>query len=251
MTHGYRKIQNWNHWLTHQALGRMLVQSEQPLFSSLLENYYGKHALLIGVPNQMDLLQASEMACQSMVSPLMTEHHLTNYIEGDFLELPFSTGSIDLVLLPHTLEWVDNPRQLLAEACRIIKPEGLIMVAGFNPYSAWGLKKSLNQNKHIPWSSHFIHGNLVKQWLRLADFTIEKQVGALYRPPISNVGIYKKLHFLEKIGSVCYPFFSGIYIFLARAKVIPLTPIKLRWKQPLPGIRISTTISGHIARRSK
>lgn len=251
MTHGYRKIQNWNHWLAHQDLGAMLLRAEQRPLSALLENHYGKHALLIGVPSQIGLLQVTETAYQSMVSPLMREPLSTNHVEGDFLELPFSAGSIDLVLLPHTLELVDNPRQLLAEACRIIKPEGLVVIMGFNPYSAWGLKKWLNRSKHTPWSGHFIHRNLVRQWLRLADFNLEKEVGTLYNLPISNTRIAKKLHFLEKMDGACCSFFSGVYIFLARAKVIPLKPIKLRWNQPLSSIPISTTISGHIARRSQ
>ena len=54
-------------------------------------------------------------------------------------------GSIDLVILPHILECIDNPRQLLAEACRIIKPEGHIIICGFNPHSLWGLKKIMGK----------------------------------------------------------------------------------------------------------
>src|SRR5438093_12093821 len=90
--------------------------------------------------------------------------HTAN-IESDLHELPILTGSIDLVMLPHTLEFVDNPRQLLAEACRIIKPEGLILVCGFNPYSTWGIKKMLTKNKKASWMGNIIQVNLVKAWL--------------------------------------------------------------------------------------
>ena len=250
MAHGYRTLQHWNQWLTHQFLGSSLLDAEEKLLSSLLARHFGKHALLIGVPHQLDLLKATKIPCHSLLSPIITRDKVPGYIEGDFHELPILTGSIDLVVLPHTLEFVDNPRQLLAEACRIVKPEGLIAICGFNPYSAWGLRKLLAKHKTVPWESNFIRSHKVKSWLQLVDFEMEKHTSVLFRPPVSNQALYKKLQYLEHIGSKCFPMFGGVYVLLARAKVIPLTPIRLKWKQQLSGIRISTT-SGHIARQTK
>ena len=89
-------------------------------------------------------------------------------------------------MLPHTLELVDNPRQLLAEACRIIKPEGLIVICGFNPYSPWGLRKVMNKHKTTPWNGNFISAAKVKSWLHLADFELEKHRGIIFRPPVNQ-----------------------------------------------------------------
>lgn len=251
MAHGYRILQHWNQWLAQQFLGKSLLEAEQQLLLRLLEKHYGKHALLIGVPHQYNLLKSTNIPCHSLISPLINKEKLNGYIEGDFHELPILTGSIDLVMLPHTLEFVDNPRQLLAEACRIVKPEGLIAVSGFNPYSAWGFRKILTKHKIAPWSGNFIHPHRIKGWLRLADFEMEKQESSLFRPPVTHESLYKKLGFLEKIGSQFLSLLGGAYVLVARAKVIPLTPIRLKWKQQLSGIQISTTISGHIARQSK
>ena len=38
--------------------------------------------------------------------------------------LPFESQSIDLVVLPHVLEFSDNPHQVLREVERILRPEG-------------------------------------------------------------------------------------------------------------------------------
>jgi hypothetical protein len=251
LAHGYRTLQHWNQWLTQHNLGRSLLQAEGQQLSQWLNRHFGKHALLIGVPHQASLLNATSIPCHSILSPIMSKTHVTNYMEGDLHELPILTGSIDLVMLPHTLEFVDNPRQLLAEACRIVKPEGLIMICGFNPYSMWGLKKLLTHQKAMLWSGNFIRSHEVKSWVRLADFELEKQTSILFRPPMNHPSIYDKLNILERIGRTCLPLLGGVYIILARAKVIPLTPIKLKWKQQLSGIRISTSISGHIAHRTK
>lgn len=249
MAHGYRTLQHWNQWLSQQFLGQSILETEARQFSVMLKRHFGKHALLIGAPNQYELLNSTKIPCHSIVTPLMSNAKKTGYIEGDLRELPIMTGSIDLVMLPHTLEFVDSPRQLLAEACRVIKPEGLIIISGFNPYSTWGLKKIITKNKKSgPWGGNFIHSSKIKNWLRLSDFAMEKQESALFAPPVNHPALYQKLHFLEKLGSVCLPILGGIYIISARAKVIPLTPIRLKWKQQLSNIRMPGTISGHIAR---
>jgi SAM-dependent methyltransferase len=239
LAHGYRTLQHWNQWLTHQFLGTALLEAERQMLSGLLERHYGKHDLLIGVPGQHTLLTANSVACHTLMSPI---HHSkeTAYVEADFHDLPILTGSIDIVLLPHTLEFVDNPRQLLSEACRIVKPEGLIVIFGFNPYGVWGMRKKIAGSP--------IRCQHIKNWLKLAEFALEKQSSFLYRPPINKENIYHKLASLERIGSVIYPLLAGAYVVVARAKVIPLTPIRLKWKQDLSNIRISTTIPGNLAR---
>jgi SAM-dependent methyltransferase len=250
LTHGYRTLQHWNQWLAQDFLGGCVLDAEQQILTTLLTNHFGKHALLIGVPQQYGLLNTTELPRHALAGPLIQREHATNYIETSLHDLPILTGTVDLVMLPHTLEFVDHPRQLLAEACRVIKPEGLIVITGFNPQSLWGLKKIMMKDKSIPWSGHFIPPRKINSWLRLADFVMEKQQSVLYRPPINHPGVFRHLQFLERVGKICLPMCGGVYILLARAKVIPLTPIRLKWKQQF-GIRISSTLPGHIARASK
>lgn len=251
MAHAYRTIQRWNQWLSETALAKRLLDEEKKAFSTLLNKHFGKQALLIGVPNQRELLLSTRIPCHSMLSPLISHEVDFNYIESDFQELPVLTGSIDVVMLPHTLEFMNNPRQLLSEACRIIKPEGLIVISGFNPHSAWGLRRILSNRKEMPWVENFIQASLLKSWLRLRDFELEEHSSILFRPPIQNDSFHHRLRFLETVGKQVLPRFGGVYILVARAKVIPLTPIRMKWKQRLSNIRISTSVTGHIARRGK
>jgi SAM-dependent methyltransferase len=252
LAHGYHTLQHWNQWLSQQFLGKNLLETEVHHFSRLLKRHFGKHAILLGVPHQYPLLKSLKIPCHSLVTPLNCKHYLQGYIEGDLNEVPILTGSMDLVMLPHTLEFMDNPQKLLSEACRIIKPEGLIVISGFNPMSTWGLRKIMNgKKKHMPWGANFIHSQKIKTWLKLSDFALEKHEPILFTPPISHPGLHKRLHFLEKLGKRFFPGIGGAYILIARAKVIPLTPIRLKWKQQLSHIRMSGSISGNIARLSK
>lgn len=225
------------------------MNAEKKLIAQLLDKHYGKHALLVGVPQQYSLLESTKIPCHTLVSPFLAHERQPGFVEGDLNEIPIMTGSADLVVLPHTLEYVDNPRQLIHEACRIVKPEGLIMAFGFNPYSFWGIRK-LFSNHEVPWASSFIQAHHVKNWLKLAEFQIENQTTFLFRPPVNHENTFRRLEFFEYVGNLLH-FFGGIYCITARAKVIPLTPIRMKWKQQIGNIRIPSTIPGNIARQSE
>lgn len=238
----YRALQQWDHWLT-QFLGHSVLEAEKEFLLNCLATFFGKHGLLIGVPHQNELLKASVTAHQVVLTPIISKTRHIKTIESEFKELPIVSGSVDLVLLSHALEYLDNPQQLLSEACRIVKPEGHIVILGFNPFSFWGLRKFFLQSTGSPWSTHFISAGKVKDWLNLADFELIKHNTLLFRPPLQHhPRIYRKLRFLEWIGKKCHWPFGGVYVLIAKAKVIPLTPIRLSWQQKLAPF--SATIPG-------
>ena len=244
----YRTLQHWNHWLVKPFLGTALARAEREVLTKLLVNHYGKHAVLIGVPNQMPLLQETHFSSPTLISPLLAHGLENNAIESDLHELPSLSGSVDLVLLPHTLEFVENPRQLIAEACRIIKPEGLIVLIGFNPYSSWGLAKKMPHFNAVPWNGQFIAAKNLQTWLRLADFEIETSQSFFVRPPIGDVNWFEKLHWMETLLHP-FPFLGAVNVLMGRAKVTPLTPIRMKWKQQLSGLRLPSSMSTPIARQ--
>ena len=129
----------------------------------------------------------------------------------------------------------------------MVKPEGEIIILGFNPASLWGLKKYLTRTKNSPWNGNFISPSKIIGWLKLADFQLMHEDMLFFRPPVSEEKIFNKLRFLEWVGRKCYLPFGGIYILTAKAKVIPLTPIKLLWKQKLSPL--SATFTGPIDAR--
>ena len=248
MTRASRMIQHWGQWF-EQPLGKNILHVENQLFKKILSTFYGKHSLLIGVSQQSILLENSIATYHSLLSILPGKHHSYYYIEGDYYELPFLTGSIDLVLLPHTLECVDNPQNLITEACRVVKPGGGIIISGFNPYSFWGLRKFLSTKKAHVYPNHFVHACSVKKWLQLSDFETTKQMQYFFWGngcSDQNAKHVVAENWISKMGG---SLFGSLYTILAEAKRIPLTPVRLRWKQQLSGIRISTTMTGHIARK--
>lgn len=238
MAKTYRATQQWNHWLS-TVLGRCVQDFEQSYLQTILANFFGKHGLLIGVPHQTSSVEATVTAHHVLLTPLFNHNLPIKMIEGDFYELPISSGSIDLVLLPHSLEYAENPRQLLAESCRIVKPEGHIIILGFNPYSLWGIRKIFSRKNEMPWSMNFFQASKVKKWLQLADFELVKQETIFFAPPVQSKKMLERFKFLEWLGRKILCPFGGVYILVAKAKVVPLTPIRLRWQQRLPTVRVS------------
>ena len=57
----------------------------------------------------------------------------------DSVALPFPAASLDLVLMPHTLEHSPDPHQTLREVERVLVPEGRVVITGFNPDQPVGL----------------------------------------------------------------------------------------------------------------
>ena len=57
------------------------------------------------------------------------------------LQLPLASQSVDLVVLPHVLEFHAEPHEMLREADRVMMPEGQLVISGFNTASLWGLRQ--------------------------------------------------------------------------------------------------------------
>lgn len=247
----HRSIVQWNQWLS-KDLGLRVVEAERKTLETFLSGIYGKHAVLIGVPHQYDLIKTLDMPCQLLVTPL-PGHKISEIkvIDSNLYELPLASASVDLVILPHTLELVDNPRQLLTEACRIVRPQGHLIICGFNPYSLWGLSKSVMKKHSALSNMHSLKQGLLKKWLHLSDFEMLKQNTLLYALPLQSAGFLKALQFIEWLGCKSHLPCGAIYVLIARAKVIPLTPIRLRWKQSITSVRIPNSIPGPTIRNAK
>lgn len=70
-------------------------------------------------------------------------------VQGRAERLPFASGSVDLVVIITTLEFVDDPQLALAEACRVAH-KGLL-VGALNRLSPLGRK--LQKRSDPPWTS--------------------------------------------------------------------------------------------------
>ncbi len=146
--------------------------------------------------------------------------------------LPMASDSIDVIVLPHTLEFETDPHQVIREAERVLIPEGHVVILGFNPWSLWGLwRLFLRRGSYPPWCGNFRGLTRIKDWLALLGFDNIEEQGYFFRPPLQNVRVMQKLGFMENVGARWWPGLAGCYVLLAKKRVATLTPIKPSWRR--------------------
>lgn len=209
-------------WLT-STLGQYLLVREQAMFDAVVGDIFGFNALQMGMP-QLDTLKNSRI-------PHLV--HVGNR-DGDALcesdYLPFAESCIDLICLPHVLEFSRNPHQTLREAERVLMPEGYLILTGFNPISAWGVKQTLAKDASYPWQGHFFTLSRIKDWLALLGLEYVSGGMHAYEPPINDEKWLKRFACMDKLGNKWWPMLGGIYFIVAKKRVVNMTLLKPNWK---------------------
>src|SRR5690606_29127659 len=153
---------------------------EQAYFDAAVADIFGYHALQLGL-EQVDLLRASRIPLRVTAAPSGAAG-----LRADFRDLPIESNAVDLMVLPHTLEFSEHPHQVVREVARVLRPEGHVIIAGFNPLSLWGLRRSIGRRRDFPWNGRFIHLARVKDWFALVGLEIVAGSMACYAPPCAE-----------------------------------------------------------------
>ncbi len=141
-------------------LGQYLLEKERAYLDDVTPDVFGFHALQLGVP-EVDLMRASRIAHRLRIA---AHDHPDVFAKSH--ELPIATQSIDMVVLPHALEFAADPHGILREVDRVMMPEGRLVIVGFNPWSLWGLRSGIGLSRNeYPWNGNFVSLLRVKDWL--------------------------------------------------------------------------------------
>src|SRR5690606_11224800 len=120
--------------------------------------------------------------------------------------LPFDTQSLDLLVLPHTLECSSDPHQVLREAERVLIPEGRLVITGFNPWSLWGAGRMLGRGRpFLPAGVQPLSPVRLKDWLKLLSFEVESGRFGVYAPPCRTDKWLRRYAFMERAGERWWP----------------------------------------------
>lgn len=213
-------------------LGQDLLSHEKQVIDRILPGLFGYHLLQIGSVGQEDFVAESRIGNKLLIDLELTEvpSHLSGLISTSH-SLPIAANSMDVVVLPHILEFAPRPHQILREVNRVLIGEGHVIITGFNPLSWWGLwRVLLAWSEKPPFTGHYLSLNRLKDWLTLLDFEIVNTDKFFFRPPIMNKKVMQRLLAMEKLGRYLWPFCGGVYLLVAKKRVIPLTPVKMQWR---------------------
>lgn len=242
-------------WFAHTP-GRWFQAEERFQLSKVLPNLFGYHLLQLG-----DLYSRECLTTTRIPHCLVLDMWLQNKapagerprigIRGIPEQLPVATDCLDMVLLPHTLEFTEDPHQILREVDRILIPEGHVVVLGFNPWSLWMLwHLALGWRGKPPWCGRFIRQGRLNDWMELLGFDVISSQRYFFRPPLANKVVMKRLRFLDRICSRWCSILGAGYIVVARKRVSTLTPIGPSWRRAVNPIKApgyagnSSTLTG-------
>ena len=215
-------LQDW----FQTPLGQYLLEKERAYLDDVTPDVFGFHAIQLGLPG-IDLLRASRITHRMRVAAA-DEPDL--YARGN--ELPFATQSIDLVVLPHVLEFADEPHAILREVDRVMMPEGRLVILGFNPWSLWGLRSALGFSRNLyPWDGRFVSLPRVKDWLALLGFEVNAGRLIAYAPPFDSEKLRRRFGFMEPAGDRWWAVGGAVYMLQAVKRVRGMRLITPAWQE--------------------
>lgn len=221
---GRMSIPGLDAWLD-SAQGRYVMDWEQRKLDEAVADIFGFNALQIGLP-QCDFLRANRIPLHQKAGDCGTVDVLC-----DMTALPFASHSIDLVVLPHVLEFSQDPHQILREVERILIPEGQVVIVGFNPFSLWGLKCRLDRTGDFPWNGNYLSTTRLKDWLKLLSFEVDQGMLGCYTPPLVQQKWLQRWHFIESAGERWWNFSGGVYLLRAIKRVHGMRLITPDWRK--------------------
>lgn len=243
--------------------GRYLLEWEQACLDEAVADIFGYHALQLGMP-LLDGLRSNRMphrwmawggsdqawtASASILSPA--------HLQAESVALPFPEASLDLLILPHTLELSCDPHAALREVERVLVPEGRVILCGLNPLSLWALRQHRARlyrrmgvgTLYLPELGEFIGYHRLRDWLRLLSFEVVSARFGCYRPAVRSEQWLQRWAWMDRLGPRWWPVVGAAYFVVAVKRVHGMRLIGPAWsKAPLPRAG-SVAVSRHSATR--
>jgi SAM-dependent methyltransferase len=152
----------------------------------------GERVLEIGCGTGCDLLQFAKHGAQAVGVDITPEHlrlarerigQLAEVREAEATRLPFPDGSFDYVYSHGVLHHIENPRRVVEEIFRVLKPGGRFNVQVYALWSLFTLSRVLKhgsrwrlwfENSRDPVHIDFYTARKLRQLFAPASVTVEK-----------------------------------------------------------------------------
>ena len=218
-------------WL-ETPLGRSLLLQEARVVEEALDGLFGEQCLQLGLWGADNTFLRYARTQRSLCiadSPQMDDSRRPGAL-GNLYRLPVQSESVDVVLLPHTLDFSDDrSHAVLREADRVLRPHGHLVALGFKPGGLWGLRRLVPGAGLPPGAPRLISERRLSDWLQLLDMRIHGVTRFFFRWPLpGNRGPCSQAW--EARGRRFWPELAACYMLTAQKRVFTLTPMKKPWR---------------------
>ncbi len=218
--------------------GRALHTRIAARLEFLLRDRYALHSLQLGgTRHGVDLLSG-----RALIHRIHVTGDGADSLRTRPWALPLASGSVDLALLCHALEFSDDPHALLREVDRVLALDGRVVVVAFNPWSLFGLRRVLRRDAP-PWSGCFYSPSRVADWFDLLGWRVQRRETLGFAPPVRSARMRRWCAALERLQP-WLPAQGGIQVMVGQKHSIPFTPApasRLRVKAPVVGGAVRPT----------
>lgn len=220
-----------------KPIANALLKAEIDGLSHILPNIFGYYIAQITPSQNENILSSSMISNKIAINFKKNSDNKLIPIECKLEELPFLPESIDAVVLLHTLEFANNPEEVIKEIYDSLIPGGYFIAFNFNPYSMWGINKIFCKNKKGIWKGKWITPNKMHKLLDDCKFEIKDYQTFYFRPPMEDT---TKMLFMEIIGQFFGQKHGAAYMYVAQKEsTLLLQKTKLE-----PSINNNETIEG-------
>jgi SAM-dependent methyltransferase len=219
--------------------GRYLLAWERAEFDRAVADIFGYHALQLGLP-ELDTLAANRMPHKwlGLHDGPPAGVPVRPALFTDYSALPFEANSVDLVVLPHTLELNPDPHATLREVERVLVPEGKVVISCLNPASLWGVRQRRAHlyrrlgfgQPYLPDAGEFIGYRRLRDWLRLLNFEVETGNFGCYRPALTTEHWLARFDWMDRAGERWWPILGAVYFVVATKRVRGIKLVGKLWK---------------------
>lgn len=220
-------------WL-QTPLGEALLQLESRLVEEAFDGIFGEHCLQLGPWGEPNALlrfaRTQQSACIADTASIAASEAAPRPAAfGQLHRLPVASGSVDAILLPHTLDYSDRPHAILREVQRVLRSDGQVVILGFKPGGLWGFRRLIPGARLPPGVDHLISDRQLCDWLQLLDFRIQNSSRYFFRWPLTGKR-RPSSPLWERRGQRWWPELSACYMLSAQKRVITLTTVRKPWR---------------------
>lgn len=215
------------HWL-ETGTGESLLREEARQAAAAMDSIFGDQCLQIGAWGHGGVFRPF---ARTRRFALLDDHPGPGV---DLVAAPDDLGiqgdCIDAVLLPHTLETTADPHALLREVDRILRPDGQVVLLGFNAWGAWGLRHHLSRGGFPAGGQRMISERRLRDWLALLDYRVDPAqfyhfVAPLYRSAAGPPGPEPVTLPVPLQPRGWHPL-AACYLLVARKQGLTMTPVR-------------------------